>query len=591
MERLRFKDDNGNQFPEWIKTRNKEVLKERKEFANKGIGFEHLSLTKEGVVEKSARYERDFLVRETNKNYKVTRIGDLCYNPANLKFGVITLNENKDGIFSPIYVTFEIKPRVSWLFAKYFYIRDQYIKKLLKFEEGTVYERKAVKPYDFLNHNISVPVIEEQEKIGNFLSLFDRFLEKINEKIYLLKELKKGYLQQMFTAKGEKIPRIRFFGNGNSDKNLPLGGLIEEYNDRKSVDENIPILSSTMKGIYLQTDYFTKNTASENTIGYKKVPFGYFTYRSMSDTGSFTFNIQELVPVGIVSPAYPVFKSINIDNKFLYYYLNQSKRFKSELLKSKQGGTRYALSFKLLKELNISVPSQLEQEKIGNFLSLFDRLLEKINEKIDLLKELKKGYLQQMFPAKGEKVPWIRFSGFEDDWEQNKFNQVVLRVSTQSNSSHLPRVEYEDIIAGEGRLNKDVLQMMKNKKGLEFFKEDILYGKLRPYLKNWLLADFNGIAVGDFWILRPKNTYSKFIYNLIQTENFQDIANLSAGSKMPRSDWSIVSKKQFYIPNSRLEQEKIGNFLSSLDKQVENIKNYSKEVESLKKGYMQRLFA
>ena len=392
MERLRFKDDNGNQFPEWIKTRNKEVLKERKEFANKGIGFEHLSLTKEGVVEKSARYERDFLVRETNKNYKVTRIGDLCYNPANLKFGVITLNENKDGIFSPIYVTFEIKPRVSWLFAKYFYIRDQYIKKLLKFEEGTVYERKAVKPYDFLNHNISIPVIEEQEKIGNFLSLFDR-------------------------------------------------------------------------------------------------------------------------------------------------------------------------------------------------------LLEKINEKIDLLKELKKGYLQQMFPAKGEKVPWIRFSGFEDDWEQNKFNQVVLRVSTQSNSSHLPRVEYEDIIAGEGRLNKDVLQMMKNKKGLEFFKEDILYGKLRPYLKNWLLADFNGIAVGDFWILRPKNTYSKFIYNLIQTENFQDIANLSAGSKMPRSDWSIVSKKQFYIPNSRLEQEKIGNFLSSLDKQVENIKNYSKEVESLKKGYMQRLFA
>ena len=67
-------------------------------------------------------------------------------------------------------------------------------------------------------------------------------------------------------------------------------------------------------------EYFNKQTASENNIGYKIIPKGYFTYRSMSDTGNFTFNIQERINFGIVSPAYPVFstKLEKCNKKFLY---------------------------------------------------------------------------------------------------------------------------------------------------------------------------------------------------------------------------------------------------------------------------------
>ena len=74
--------------------------------------------------------------------------------------------------------------------------------------------------------------------------------------------------------------------------------------------------------------------------------------------------------------------------------------------------------------MKINVPTSAEQEKIGGFLSSFDKLIQKQHEKISLLKELKKGYLQQMFPVKGSNIPKIRFKGFTEAWEQCKLNDI-----------------------------------------------------------------------------------------------------------------------------------------------------------------------
>lgn len=79
--------------------------------------------------------------------------------------------------------------------------------------------------------------------------------------------------------------------------------------------------------------------------------------------------------------------------------------------------------------------------------------------------------------------PEIRFPGFTEDWEERKLIDLVVRLNKSTNSSRLPKVEFEDIVAGEGRLNKDVSQKFDNRKGIEFLPNDILYGKLRPYLK------------------------------------------------------------------------------------------------------------
>lgn len=129
----------------------------------------------------------------------------------------------------------------------------------------------------------------------------------------------------------------------------------------------------------------------------------------------------------------------------------------------------------------------------------------------------------------------------------------------------MPRIEYEDIVADEGRLTKDVYSKQSSKDGIAFHPGEVLYGKLRPYLHNWLLPAFDGIAIGDFWVLRPKNIDSSFLYRLIQTDQFDAVANQSTGSKMPRADWKLVSESHFGVPQSLKEQKRIGNLFEELD--------------------------
>ena len=125
------------------------------------------------------------------------------------------------------------------------------------------------------------------------------------------------------------------------------------------------------------------------------------------------------------------------------------------------------------------------------------------------------------------KVPKIRFKGFYDDWEQRKFEEIAVRSSVICSDANLPRVEYEDIVSGAGRLNKDIYAKESSKSGIAFHQGDVLYGKLRPYLQNWLLPAFEGLAVGDFWVLQPQNADSSFLYRLIQSRQFDEVANQS----------------------------------------------------------------
>ena len=132
----------------------------------------------------------------------------------------------------------------------------------------------------------------------------------------------------------------------------------------------------------------------------------------------------------------------------------------------------------------------------------------------------------------------------------------------------MPQVEYEDIISGEGTLNKDLRDKEGGKTGIKFYAGDVLYGKLRPYLMNWLYPQFTGVAVGDFWVLRAAECDSSFLYRLVQTDSFQRLANVSSGSKMPRADWNLISQSFFAVPVDHAEQTAIAKSLAELDKLI-----------------------
>ncbi|HAA9394279.1 TPA: restriction endonuclease subunit S [Listeria monocytogenes] len=187
-------------------------------------------------------------------------------------------------------------------------------------------------------------------------------------------------------------------------------------------------------------------------------------------------------------------------------------------------------------------------------------------------------------------VPVIRFKGFSEAWEQRKFIEIINRLSKTSNSSILPKVEYEDIIAEEGRLNKDISNKFDSRKGILFQPKNILYGKLRPYLKNWLYPDFKGVAVGDFWVFEAIEATPRFIYNLIQSDSYQKVANDTAGTKMPRSDWTKVSNSSFFIPKESSEQKRIGTFFKQLDDTIALHQLKLDTLKQMKKGLLQQMF-
>lgn len=175
--------------------------------------------------------------------------------------------------------------------------------------------------------------------------------------------------------------------------------------------------------------------------------------------------------------------------------------------------------------------------------------------------------------------PKIRLKGFSGEWKKAPFSEIANRTSASASSLNFPGVEFEDINSGEGTLNKDVSRKKIVKTGKQFSEGDVLFGKLRPYLKNILLADFNGVAIGDFWVLRPQKVTSELLYILVNSREFMRIANISSGSKMPRADWNLVSSTPFAYPETKDEQNAIGAYFQHLESLIQST---TKKIESLK---------
>lgn len=234
------------------------------------------------------------------------------------------------------------------------------------------------------NINVDIPDVDEQTKLSFFLTIIDSRIET-------QKKIIGDYKLLLNSIRNKKLG---YYDANNTHSTLD--NYLIEYCKKTEQNDLYPVLSSTKDGIYLQSEYFNKEAASEDTTGYKILPRNYCTYRSMSDTGSFTFNKQTIIDNGIISPAYPVFTS-KINNDFLIEYLNNSSYFKSSLLEMKEGGTRFALSYSKLLKLKIVDISIHEQDNYINIINSYKNII--INEEkiLSLLEKQKQYLLNKMF--------------------------------------------------------------------------------------------------------------------------------------------------------------------------------------------------
>ena len=192
------------------------------------------------------------------------------------------------------------------------------------------------------------------------------------------------------------------------------------------------------------------------------------------------------------------------------------------------------------------------------------------------------------------KAPKLRFKEFSGDWEEDELGNIIeiskSKYNPLKNEEDYKCIELENLSQETGQLlgyfNSKEQQSIKNK----FNKGEVLFGKLRPYLKKYWLADFEGVCSSEIWVLNGIKASNNFIYRLIQTDKFNFISNISSGSKMPRADWSYMREFPFFIPKLE-EQEKIASFFSLIDDKISLQGEKVEALKDYKKGMMQKIFS
>lgn len=394
-----------------------------------------------------------------------------------------------------------------------------------------------------------------------------------------------------------KKPKIRFKGFTETWEQRKLESYLQEYNEVTSINNQYPALTSSRKGLFLQTDYFSGNqVASENNIGYNIVPYGYFTYRHMSDDEVFHFNINDIVKKGIVSTLYPVFTtSKELDSKYLQYQLNYGEEFSRFARLQKQGGSRTYMYLNKLRKLTLTIPNTLdEQKKISAILLTLDHLITLHQRQCENLKKMKKFMLQKLFPQNGENVPEIRFSNFTDTWEQRKlgevFNERTERakgneelLSVTINNGVIRQIDSDKRnIASKDKSNYKIVQI-----------GDVPYNSMRMWQGAVGNSEYNGIVSPAYTVLVPStNADSKFFVELFKKNSTLNI--FQRWSQGLTSDtWNlkypILSKIEFYMPMID-EQKKIGSLFSKLDHLITLHQSKCDNLKELKKYMLQNMF-
>ncbi|MFV5909277.1 restriction endonuclease subunit S [Staphylococcus arlettae] len=198
-QKLRFKDENGSDYPNWEEVQLKDILIRKDHKQVPEINAPLMSFTSTGGIEpKGDRYNREFLVKNKNKKYKRTEFNDLIYSSNNLDVGAIGLNRYGTSVISDVYEIFKIEEQVSPYFIEMSILQPEFMYKILRYRQGALYGQYRIHANDFLKINIELPCSEEQYKIGDFVNKLDNIIDIINNKIELLKQRKRGFLQKMF---------------------------------------------------------------------------------------------------------------------------------------------------------------------------------------------------------------------------------------------------------------------------------------------------------------------------------------------------------------------------------------------------------
>ena len=506
-----------------------------------------------GLVDQITYFNNRVASRDVS-NYYLVLNGEFAYNKSTsdgYPFGAVKrLDLYEKGVLSTLYIVFAPKKeqQIDSDYLTVFFDTDRWHKGVAEraAEGARNHGLLNISAEDFFDIDLSVPKdIVEQKQIGAFIRQLDNLITLHQRKCVFLFGFFQAFISMIFTA------------STFSWEQRKVGDLLIERNQQAPMSDEYPLMAFIAnEGVAPKGERYDRSALVTDTVNklYKKTEKGDFIYSSNNlETGSIGLNKYGKA---CISPVYSIFEPTGIaDSDFLGRRLVR-KDFINAMVKWRQGVIygQWRIHESDFLKIEITVPSVEEQRKIGAYLDQLDNLI-----------TLHQRECISFTARAGRRILTANKKRNTSSWEQRKFEEIAVRSSVICSDDTLPRVEYEDIVSGTGRLNKDIYAKQSIKSGIAFHQGDVLYGKLRPYLQNWLLPTFDGLAVGDFWVLQPQNADSSFLYRLIQSRQFDEVANQSTGTKMPRADWKLVSKTVFSIPSNISEQAAIGTYFTALD--------------------------
>ena len=371
------------------------------------------------------------------------------------------------------------------------------------------------------------------------------------------------------------VPKLRFKGYNDEWKHVKIGEIYKERSERGNTDAEL--LSVTMNdGVKRRIDIEGKDISSEDKSNYKSVYIGDMVYNSMrmwqGANGISNYD-------GIVSPAYTVmFPKTKLCNNFIGYL------FKYEPLiflfrRYSQGLTSdtWNLKYPQIKQLSISIPSLLEQEKIASFLTLIDNKIEKQKELVELLKKYKRGLLSSIFSQK------LRFKDDNGNdypaWEEKRLENILKIKHGKSQKEIECNNGKYPILATGGEIGRTNSYLWD--------KPCVLIGRKGTIDKPQYMDTPFWTVDTLFYSEVFKENNAKYLYYLFNTINWK---KYDESTGVPSLSAKTIERIKVTLSINYSEQLAISKILSKFDDKIQQEEFILKKLQNYKKGLLQQMF-
>ncbi|WP_298463452.1 restriction endonuclease subunit S [uncultured Mitsuokella sp.] len=284
--------------------------------------------------------------------------------------------------------------------------------------------------------------------------------------------------------------------------------------------------------------------------------------------------------------------SKDVSAKFFYNYFSKNfyKRVMAMTAKTSVDSVRY----EMIADMKIQLPTITEQKKVADFFWGLDNLINLYQRKLDQQKKLKKYFLQNMFPAKGEKVPRIRFKGFTGDWEQRKLEDLAEVNPKSVIPEKFEYVDLESVVGTEIIAHRTETRDSAPSRAQRLAKKgDVFYQTVRPYQKNNCLfegAERSYVFSTGYAQLRPHGD-SYFLLTMLQRKDFvNNVLNRCTGTSYPAINANILAELTVSCPVDIQEQIKIGQYFKRLDYLITLHQRKLDQLQTMKKFMLQNMF-